>query len=237
MGMALPGPACSQTAQATATAARVQLDRVVATVNNQAILASDIDAEIRLSVLDPSRAETEVLTPARALDLLVSRALIKEQMQREDFESAAPSDEEVAARLKELRSELPVCASRCATDSEWARFLAAHALTAERVVEYLRNRIAILSFIERRFRQGIRVSQEEIEVYYRKTLLPQFAVGTAVPSLEKVAPRIEEILLQQRVNEMFDGWLKDLRRQGDVEVLDPALESADQTAAAKGGTF
>jgi hypothetical protein len=43
--------------------------------------------------------------------------------------------------------------------------------------------------------------------------------------LEKVSPRIEEILLQQRVNLLFEDWLKNLRKQGDVEVLDATLAS------------
>jgi hypothetical protein len=38
-----------------------------------------------------------------------------------------------------------------------------------------------------------------------------------------VAPRIEEILLQQQVNTLFDDWLANLRKEGDVEVLDPSL--------------
>jgi len=43
--------------------------------------------------------------------------------------------------------------------------------------------------------------------------------------LDQVAPRIQEILLQQRVNLLFDEWLNNLRKQGEVEVLDPALET------------
>ncbi len=56
--------------------------------------------------------------------------------------------------------------------------------------------------------------------------------GEAIPTLDQVAPRIEEILLQQQVNVLFDDWLKNLRKQGDVEVLDPALETTQpQTGA------
>ena len=58
-----------------------------------------------------------------------------------------------------------------------------------------------------------------------ETLLPQYAAGEAIPPLDKVAPRIEEILLEQQVNVLFDDWLNNLRKQGDVEVLDPALGS------------
>jgi adenosylmethionine-8-amino-7-oxononanoate aminotransferase len=45
-----------------------------------------------------------------------------------------------------------------------------------------------------------------------------------------VSPRIEEILLQQQVNLVFDEWLTNMRRQGDVEVLDSALVSAVSAA-------
>jgi len=33
--------------------------------------------------------------------------------------------------------------------------------------------------------------------------------------------------LQQRVNAMFDSWLSNLRKQGQIEVFDPRLETAD----------
>jgi hypothetical protein len=206
----------------------VVLDRVVAVVNNQAILASDIEDEIGLSVLDPGRGGLGVLTRKRALEQLISRALIQQQIRQEDEKAAEPSQAEVDARMAEIRKELPACVREdCASDAGWKTFLTAHGLTPERVEGYLRYRLEILSFIERRFRLGIQVSQKEIETYYRDTLLPQYAAGEAIPTLDTVSPRIEEILLQQRVNALFDDWLENLRKQGDVEVLDPALETAE----------
>ncbi len=58
----------------------------------------------------------------------------------------------------------------------------------------------ILSFIELRFQQGIRITPDEIETYYTGTLLPQYPAGEKPPPLQQVSSRIEEILLQQRVN-------------------------------------
>ena len=58
----------------------------------------------------------------------------------------------------------------------------------------------------------------------------------AIPPLDQVSPRIEEILLERQVNVLFDDWLKNLRKQGDVEVLDPALEAPKaQGGPGKGG--
>lgn len=205
---------------------QVVLDRVVAVVNNQAILTSDIDDEIRLSVLDPVRGGMGVLTRTRALDQLIGRALIQQQMRQEDTEAAEPSQQEVDRRLLEIRKELPACVrENCSTDPGWSAFLSAHELTPTLVETYLRHRLEILRFIETRFRQGINISPEEIGDYYKNTLLPQYAKGETAPPLEQVSARIQEILLQQRVNVMFDDWLGNLRKQGDIEVLDPALEA------------
>ena len=214
-------------AQAPQTTAPVVLDRVVAVVNNQAILASDLDEEMRLSVLDPVRGGRGVLTPQRALNQLISRALIQQQIRQEDLQATAPTAEEVAARLAEIRKEVPACVRQnCASDAGWKAFLVSHDLTPERVESYLRYRLEILHFIEMRFRQGIRISEEEIAAYYKETLLPQYTPGEAIPPLDKVAPRIQEILLQQQVNVLFGDWLNNLRKQGEIEVLDPTLEAS-----------
>ena len=216
----------------------VVLDRVVAVVNNHAILASDLDDEIRLSVLDPGRGGLGVLTRENALDQLISRTLIQQQIREEDLHSVEPSPAEVAARLEEMRKEIPACVRQnCASEAGWKAFLIAHGLTTERVLAYLHYRIEILRFIEERFRQGIQIPEQDIQTYYNETLLPQYAKGEAVPPLVQVAPRIQEILLQQRVNALFNDWLEKLRKQGDVEVLDPTLEPpAAQGSPSTGGS-
>jgi hypothetical protein len=206
--------------------APVILDRVVAVVNNHAILASDVDEEIRLAVIDPGQAGLGVLTPKRALEQLIGRALIQQQIRQEDAQAAAPPQAEVEARIAEIRRELPACVhENCASDSGWKAFLAEHGLAPERVESYLRYRVQILRFIELRFRQGIRIPQQDIQAYYNQMLLPEYTAGESIPSLDKVTPRIEEILLQRQVNALFDDWLTDLRKQGDIEVIDPALET------------
>ena len=201
------------------------LDRVVATVNNHAILASDVADELRLSVLDPDNNGT-ALTPRRALQQLISRGLIQQQIREEDAEASNPQEAEVQARVGELRREFPACVrENCASEAGWNSFLLKNGLTRDRLEAYMRLRLEILRFIETRFRQGIRISQQEIEAYYRNTLLPQYKPGSKIPPLETVSARIEEILLQQQVNALFSAWLENLRKQGDVEILDPALEA------------
>jgi peptidyl-prolyl cis-trans isomerase SurA len=232
--------ACASSSVAVAQAppstsgAPIVLDSVVAVVNRHVILSSDLDDEIRLSILDPDSAG-HTLTRAHALEQLISRTLIEQQIRQEDVQAAMPTQAEVEARLAEIRRELPACVrEKCATDAGWNAFLASHDLTPERVTAYLRYRLEILRFIEQRFRPGIHIPEQQIAAYYNDTLLPQYAPGEPVPPFDQVAPRIEEILLQQQVNALFDDWLANLRKEGDVEVLDPALEPAE--SAAGGGS-
>lgn len=219
--------AATQPAAPDSAAKPVVLDRVIAVVNNQAILQSDLDEEMRFAVLDPARTGRGALTPQRALNQLISRALIQQQIRQEDLQAVEPTAAEVTSRIAEIRRDLPACVHQnCVTDAGWRTFLASNGLTPEEIENYFRRRIEILRFIELRFRQGIRISQEEIAAYYHNTLVPMYSPGETIPPLEQVAPRIEEILLQQHVNALFTDWLRNLRKQGEIEVLDPSLESA-----------
>jgi len=216
--------------------APVVLDRVVAVVNNHAILLSDVHDELRLSVLEPEATSGESPTARAALDRLISRTMIQQQIREEDAHAAEPSNDEVLARVQQLRKLLPACVHmNCASDTGWNAFLTAHGITAAEVQSYMRMRLEILGFIENRFRQGIRIAPSEIEDYYKKTLIPQYPKGETPPSLDSVAPRIEEILLQQQVTALFVAWLENLRKQGDVEVLDPAFLSASSPSTASAG--
>lgn len=223
----------AQTAKAAPVDAEaVPLDSVAAVVNGQVILTSDIDDNIQLSVLDATPGTSGTLTRQRALEELIGRALIQQQIRQEDLAAIQPSAAQVAARVEEIRKQLPACIrAHCSTEAGWKAFLAAHGLTQYRVQAYLRNRMGILQFIEQRFRQGIEIGEEQIEAYYHDTLVPEYPAGSSVPPLKEVSPRIQEILLEQQVNELFDNWLDNLRAQGDVEVLDPKLETARAPAA------
>jgi peptidyl-prolyl cis-trans isomerase SurA len=232
LGAGLCCPAQTGTQAASAGNQPVVLDRVIAVVNGRAILSSDLKEEILLSVLEPRATGSVEETPQEALERLISRTLIRQQIREEDVQSIEPTAETVQQRIVQIRKQLPICVrENCAADAGWDAFLVSHGLTQRRVEAYLRSRTEVLAFIEIRFRQGIRISQQETEAYYHNTLAPQYQVGQAIPSLNDVAPRIEEILLQQKVNAMFSDWLDTLRKQGDVEVMDPSLEAASSSSA------
>ena len=200
------------------------LDSVIAVINGDVLLRSDLQTEMDMAALEPLSLPAGKNFERRAARRLINRTLILQQMQSQGMVKEV-SDEEVQKDLDLLRKQLPACRkSDCKTDAGWAKFLAEHNLTPSEVTERWRQRMQILSFIDTRFRAGVRISKPDIEDYYNKTLVPEFKKeNVSAPPLDSVSGRIEEILLQQHVNVLLQDWLKSLRDQGNVIILDPAL--------------
>jgi hypothetical protein len=205
------------------------LDHVVAVINGSVILESDVQEEMRLAVLqpfgDPGRS-----TPKRALQRLIDRDLILQQMRTAE-ELTPPSPEEVQQRVNELRRLIPECSQyHCETDAGWLAFLKAKGLTEKEVEAHWKQRMMILAFIQSRFGAGVRITPAEIADYYHKVLVPQLK-GKTPPPLQTVSSRIEEILLQQRVSSLLLEWLQSLKSEGSVSILDPAYGQVGTTGS------
>jgi peptidyl-prolyl cis-trans isomerase SurA len=219
----------------------VVLDHVVAVINGSVILQSDVKEEMSYAVLQPFTVDSARNTPQRALQRLIDRDLIQQQMETETAQTVTPpTPEEVQQRITQLRGVIPECARyHCETDAGWQEFLQAHGLTEKEVEAHWSQRMLILSFIQSRFGSGVRISPAEIADYYNKTLVPQFHDKTAKPPpLAAVSSRIEEILLQQRVSSLLLEWLQSLKSEGSVSILDPAYGRVGTTGdddSASGG--
>jgi hypothetical protein len=128
-----------------------------------------------------------------------------------------------------LRSEIPACATdKCQTEAGWQAVLAAHGFTESEVRDRIRERLAILRFIDLRFGVAVRVSNAAVQNYFDQALKPELEKGkSAVPPLASVAPRIREILRQQQVDAMVDQWLKSLHGEEQVRILDSAYGNGE----------
>lgn len=204
-----------------------ELDHVVAIVGPTVILQSDVEQEMHLSALEPLQVLPGENTPARALRRLIDRTLILEQM-KEQLQPVNAKDENVEKAIAQLRKEIPACAQyHCGTEEGWDDFLRTNDLDAEMVRERWSQRMAILHFVDLRFRSGIRISSDQISAYYEKTLVPALAKEhQTAPALADVTGRIQEVLLEQQVSGLFEEWLGSLRGQGNIRVVDQGY-SAD----------
>jgi peptidyl-prolyl cis-trans isomerase SurA len=210
----------------------VVLDHVVAVINGNVILQSDVTEEMSYAVLQPFGLDNTRNTPQRALQRLIDRDLILQQMGTAQTVTP-PTPEEVQQRITQLRGVIPECARyHCETDAGWQKFLQAHGLTEKEVEAHWSQRILILSFIQSRFGSGVRITPVEIADYYNKTLIPQLhEKGAKPPALAAVSSRIEEVLLQQRVSSLLLEWLQSLKSEGSVSILDPAYGRVGTTGS------
>lgn len=218
---ALSPSLCAQQGPAASEAA-TPLDRVIAIVNDDLILESDVDEERRSAVFQPYSAPMGSFTREQAIQRLIDRTLIMQQARQQPRKPI--TDAEVAANLKDLRSDILACKQyKCETDEGWHKFLAANGFTEAEMLKHWRERMETLQFIEDRFRMGIRISDDAVRTYYTKTLLPQYAARNATaPKLDSISDRIREILLQQQVNTLLEDWLKALRASGSVRMMTTA---------------
>jgi peptidyl-prolyl cis-trans isomerase SurA len=208
----------------------VVLDRVVAVINGDVILESDVKEEQEFAQLEPFAVSPGSDTLKLAARRLANRTLILQQMKAQQGLNINVTDGEVQKALMDLRAHLPQCRRyHCLTDEGWKAFLAVHDLTEAEVFAHWKQRLMILKFIDLRFRSGIRISNEEVQDYYNKSVQPVYErQNEKPPALSDISQRIQEILLQQHVNGLLQDWLKSLREEGSVQVLDPAYgQSSD----------
>ena len=203
------------------TVAGTQLDRVVAIVNGELILDSDVDQERRLAALLPYGEGAGPYSRDKAIERLINRDLILQQSRLQPENEI--TDATAAQDLDALRKSIPTCKEfHCETQPGWASYLATQGFTEASLLGIWKERMEVLAFIEERFRMGITIRPAQIQSYYETTMLPLYAQQhVAPPSLESISHRIQEVLLQRQVSSLLDDWLKSLRAQGSVVVLHP----------------
>uniref|UniRef100_A0A7V4XRJ1 Peptidylprolyl isomerase n=1 Tax=Acidobacterium capsulatum TaxID=33075 RepID=A0A7V4XRJ1_9BACT len=234
--MAAPAQAKPQTVASAEkqTAAKgnvVVLDRVIAIVNGQVLLQSDVDEERRLSALEPLRNSAGLETMDQAAQHLILRTLVLEQMKEQD-QPTTVSQKWTQRGLAELRATMTNCGPySCRSQQGWDFFLKKHGITEGEAEARWSQRMAIERFIDLRFRAGIHITREQIDQYYQKTLTPAMEKrGQHPPQLDAVKGRIRQLLLEQHVNSMIGDWLKSLKSEGSVQILVPGYGQSTRNA-------
>lgn len=199
------------------------LDRVVADVDGQAILASDVDDEVRFSALLPGVEPAADNTPQRALNRVIDRTLIDQQRALQPG-VAVVSQKDVEQAIETMRQQISAATNTdCETDAGWKAFLALHGFTPDEIQNRMRERLAILKFVDVRFGVVVQVSNAQVRAYYDQVLTPELQQNKQpLPDLQTVAPKIRQILRQRQVSSLIDEWLKSLRAEGHVQILDSA---------------
>jgi hypothetical protein len=195
---------------------QVVVDRIVAVVNKRVIMESKLEQEVRLGRLLEGKPPAGVkLDPAEVsftLEQLIDRSLLEQQILHGDMET--PSPEEVARRMNEIRSRT----QGLETEGGWKARLAADDLTERDVERRIISEYSVLHYVDVRFRNLVRIDKTAIAAFYQEKFLPEMRRrGVPEPPLTEVSDKIERVLIEQRVDQMLNDWLKTLRAQAQIE--------------------
>lgn len=210
LGLAMLAPLCLH--------AQV-IDRLVAVVNGSPLLESDWDDTLRFELLRQGRPLRSATDADRrlAFEHMLQRELVRQQMQS----LYTPT----AAELDRSRQSIRALFSSASDEHGWLLLLDSYGIDQTRLDAELAMQMQTMRFVEERLRPSIKVSREEVEAYYNQTLVPQLqAMGQKPDSLVMLAPHIRELLAEQKVNQYFFRWMKELRGKSNIDLrIDDAL--------------
>ena len=182
-------------------AARAQqvVDRIVARVEDEVILQSDMEQLARYQMLVDGKAESD----AQILDRLIDQWIVKKEAEVSRFPAASDSDVERGTQrlLRSFAKKEDYDAQRNKaglSDDDVRQIVAAQA--------YLSN------YLDSRFRPTVQVDEKAIQDFYEKAVVPRAkARGQEPPTFDAARDVIQEALIQQGINEQADKWLKESR--------------------------
>jgi hypothetical protein len=171
------------------------LDRIVVIIDNSFIITlGDIRQERAIqSAFGSNPGDDDAIA-----DLLVERHLVEEQIAQ--FRDIEVPEGAVTERLRGISQQPGVSEGDL----------------RETVVREIRR----YQFMVERFRQFIRVSDEELLQYYNEIYAPELRRrGQAVPPPEQGMEDVRQNVIALKMNQEVDTWLADLRRRSTVEKI------------------
>jgi peptidyl-prolyl cis-trans isomerase SurA len=183
-------------------------DRIVAVVDGDPILQSDIDRALVLTAPARTAGESDRDQRRRTLDGLIEERLRIHEVERYGFEQVPV--EMITKQVDMIRGRFP-------SDEAFRANLASLGLTLEGLQQLVAQQLQVYVYVDELLGARVFVGLEEIGAYYQRTLVPQLqASGKPVPPLDEVREQIREVLRQQRLNEELASWTAELRRRADV---------------------
>ncbi len=183
-------------------------DRILAVVDGDPILLSDVRRAIGLGVVARQKDETDHALYRRVLNQEIAERLRFHEVDRLGFTEISPRA--VDDTLKGFRA-------RFASDEAFAARLQELGLTTESLKQLVVRQLMVLTYVEERLGARVFVTQDDIRAYYDSTLSEEMKRrGQPLPALDEVREQIRQVLREQRLNDEIGRWTGELRQQADV---------------------
>ncbi len=212
-------PAAARGAEAEAA-----VDRILAVVDEDPILASEVGQVIGLGLVPRGEDEEEAAYERRVLDRLVEQRLRFHEIDRFGF-AELPIDE-VERQYAGFRD-------RFASAAEFRQRLEQLGLDENGLKQLVARQVMVVTYVEERLGSRVFVGLDDIRAYYDDVLEQEMAArGETVPPLEEVREQIRAVLKQERLNRELERWTAELRQQAEIEDYSAAGHDAPPPIAA-----
>jgi peptidyl-prolyl cis-trans isomerase SurA len=183
----------------------VVVDRIVARVEDDVILLSEVQELSRYQKLVDGKSESD----ARILDRLIDQWIVRTEAETSRF--PRPSDADVQRSVERLKKSF-------ASPEEYETRKKESVLSDAEIRAMASEQLYLGNYLDSRFRPSVQIDPKAIEDYYQKGVVVRAKErGQKPPSFEAARDYIQEFLVQQGINEEADRWLKESRSRLHVE--------------------
>jgi hypothetical protein len=187
--------------------ARQVVDRIVARVEGEILLQSDLRELGAYQQLLGGPIEPE----SKRLDELIDQWIIEHEAEAAQF--VQPSEEDVTSALQQEEKTL-------GGEQEFQEKLKMRGLSVATVRRILGREIFFSRYLDYKFRHAAPVDTAAEEKYYKDEFAPQMAArGQAAPPIDSVREQIQELLVQKEITARAVQWLAESRARMKIEVV------------------
>jgi hypothetical protein len=194
-------------------AAQEIVDRIVARVENDIILRSDIRALSRYQQFLDGKSETDT----QILDRLIDQWIVRTEARVSRFPQ--PSDADIDRELERIQTSF-------ASKEEFEARRRQIGLSVAEIRDMVATQLYLSNYLDSRFRPGVQIDPKTIDDFYEKSVVPRAkARGQEPPPLDTARDFIQEALVQRGINDQADQWLIESKARLHIEkFLDEAAK-------------
>ncbi len=187
------------------TAAQEIVDRIIARVENDIILLSDIRALSRYQQFLDGKSETD----GQILDRLIDQWIVRTEASVSRFPQ--PSAAEIERSMERVRKSFSSAA-------EYEGRKKQVGVSDAEVREMAAAQLYLSNYLDSRFRPGVQIDPKTVEDFYQKSVVPRAkARGEEPPPLDTARDFIQEALVQRGINDQADQWLIESKARLHIE--------------------
>ena len=181
------------------------VDRIVARVENDVILLSDVRALARYQQFLDGKSESDDQILERLIDQWIVRT------EAEASHSPRPSEADIDRGVGRVRNLF-------LTGEEYQARMKQAALSEQDLRAMVTAQLYLSNYLDSRFRAAVRIDPKEIADFYQTSVVPRAkARGQEPPTLDAARDSIQEALIQNGINQQAEQWLKESRVRLHIE--------------------